>query len=455
MKIFSLSLISSLLLVNSAYSAQLSNDLLNSSLIVYNGSIALVHEERDLHVNQKDTTIVYEGVAKTIETDSVNVRFDDAITLYSQQFRFDKLTRTKLLEAHIAKEVSVRIATDRNNFKIITAELLSNDADYCIVKTSQNEIFTVLSNDIIFKTIPDELITKPSLVWNITANKTIKSTMELDYLINNIDWKSDYILNLTGNRADLSGWITINNRSGKRFNSTNLHVLAGDINRASRPNTHYRASKAMVMAEASSAVTHQAHEGYHFYSIPFKVTLANNEKTQIKFIDEKNIHVNRRYNARLSHPSYLHGEVKHDVTQYLHFKGLDFPLPKGVVRTYSKLQDKTILLGETSLKHTPKNTPIDLKLGNNFDLKVTETIVGRNDDKRYYGATVQYTIKNSSNETKNVELLVPFNKHVNNTIDTSKKYQFKKGNLVAFNIEVKGESFEKFEVSFRSKKQSN
>ncbi len=452
MKKFSLSLVSSLLLVNSAYSAQLSNDLLNNSLIVYNGSIALVHEERNLHVNQKDTTIVYEGVAKTIETDSVNVSFDDAITLYSQQFRFDKLTQAKLLEAHIAKEVSVRIATDRNNFKILSAELLSNDGASCIVKTSQNEIFTVSSNDVILKTVPDELITKPSLVWNITANKTVKSTMELDYLINSVDWKSDYILNLSGNRTDLSGWITINNRSGKRFNNTDLHVLAGDINRASRPEAYYRASKAMVMANASSAVAHQAYEGYHFYSIPFKVTLANNEKTQIKFIDEKNIHVNRRYNARLSNPSYLHGEVKHDVTQYLHFKGLDFPLPKGVVRTYSNLQDKTILLGETSLKHTPKDTPIDLKLGKNFDLRVTETVVKRNDDKRYYSATVQYALKNSSDETKNVELLIPFNNHVNNTIDTSKKYQFKKGNLVAFNVKVKGNSSEKFEVSFRSKK---
>lgn len=39
--------------------------------------------------------------------------------------------------------------------------------------------------------------------------------------------------------ANLSGWITINNRSGKSFKNTSLHVLAGDVNRAKQPRRHY------------------------------------------------------------------------------------------------------------------------------------------------------------------------------------------------------------------------
>ncbi len=453
MKPFSLSIISSLLLLNCAFGATLSSDLRENSLIVYNGSIALVHEERNLHVNKRDQSIIYEGVANTIETDSVNIELPSSIKLNSQQFRFDKLTRSKLLEAHIDRVIHVKILKDAKVFETIEATLLSHDGAFSIVRTSKNNIITVESSSVIFQTIPDALITKPSLVWNINASKNLDTTMKIDYVIKSVGWKSDYIINLDNNRANLSGWITINNRSGKAFKDTDLHVLAGDINRASRPELKYR--KNMVMAApmaAQESVSHVAHEGYHFYSIPFKVNLANNEKTQIKFIDEKNLHVNRRYDVYLSNPSYLHGEKKRGVNQYIHFKGLDIPLPKGIIRTYSKSKDLTILLGESFIQHTPKDTEINLRLGENFDVKVTETTIKRNDDKRYYDATIKYLVKNSSGESKKIELQVPFNNNSSSSIDSSMAYRYKKGNLVTFTVVVNAESSESFEVNYRSKK---
>ena len=104
------------------------------------------------------------------------------------------------------------------------------------------------------------------------------------------------------------------------------------------------------MSGQAPDVAHIAHEGYHFYTIPFKVSLANNEKTQIKFLSQNSIDIKRKYNSTMQDPSFLSGEQKHDVTQYITLKGLDKPLPKGIVRSYSKLKDTNILLGESSLK---------------------------------------------------------------------------------------------------------
>ena len=428
------SFISTLLLVSSANST-----ILENSLIVYNGNVGLVHESKNIKIKKSDKSITYEDVASTIETDSVNVKLPASVKLYSQQYRFDKLTLTKLLHAHIDKSIQVRILKDAKNFKIIDATLLSNNGNSSLVKTTQGSIISVNSRDIIFKTIPSEFLTKPSLVWNIKASTNLNTKMEIDYLIKNITWNSDYILNLNENSANLSGWITIDNRSGKKFNDTSLYVLAGEINRASKPTYRREVVYAKAMVQ-SSPVSQEAHEGYHFYTIPFKVNLANNEKTQIKFTDKKNLKFSRKYSTKLSNPLYLRGEIKSDVTQYIKLKGLDIPLPKGVVRTYSKLRNTSILLGETHIRHTPKDTDIDLRLGKNFDLKVSQTVLKRDDSQHYFIADINYTIKNASDKSKTVELLVPFNRNKNSIIKTSQKYEFTKGNLVTFSIEVKANS---------------
>jgi len=443
MKTISLFSTSLLLLSSSLLAATLSPKPTSSSLIVYNGGIGLVHEEKKLNIKKGDKQVIYKGVASTIETDSVNVSLPKSVTLYSQQYRFDKLTMNKLLEAHIGEVVKV----GKNS-----VTLLSYGGANALVRDASDEIISVKSKDIIFKNIPSSLLTKPSLVWNIDAKKSLNTKMDIDYLIRNLSWKSDYILNLKGNKADLTGWITIDNRSGKAYEDTKLHVLAGDINRAKKPQPRYRYQKAMAVMESAPAVAHQAHEGYHFYTIPFKVNLANNEKTQIKFITKNYIPVTRRYSSTLSNPLYLQGERKHSVTQYIEIKKLDFPLPKGVVRTYSKLNSNNILLGESSLSHTPKDTPINLTLGKNFDLKVKETIQKRSDNKRYLEATVRYSIKNSSDEKKSVELLVPFNKNSTSSINTKKSYKFKNGNQLSFKINLDAKKTKTFEVRFRSQR---
>ena len=163
-------------------------------------------------------------------------------------------------------------------------------------------------------------------------------------------------------------------------------------------------------------------------------------------------HLSRKYSAILSNPLYLRGTSERAVNQFLSFKGLDKPLPEGVVRTYSKLQNTSILLGESAIKHTPKNTPMELKLGENFDLKVTQTVIKRDDDKKEFDVDVEYKIKNASDEDKKVTLLIPFNKHKYSSINTKQNYKFTRGNMVTFDIKVKANASQDFRVNFESKK---
>jgi len=451
MKTLSLSILSSVILSSSLFGVTLKQTNTDNSLIIYNSNIGLVHEKRELKLDAGDKQIIYTDVAQTINTDSVNVELPSEVSLFSQQYRFDKLTQQKLLDAHIGKIVSVRVEDNEKNFRSVQATLLSSDNLKSIVKTDDELIITVENKNIIFSAIPNELITKPSLVWNIETQDDVDSQISIDYLIHKINWKSNYILNLKEDKADLTGWVTIDNRSGKSFKETSLHVLAGDINRAKKPQVNYRIAKSMMTMD-SPEMKHKAVEGYHFYSVPFKVNLANNEKTQIKFITQKNIEIQRKYNSTMNNPNHLKGEISHDVTQHLTLDGFKDPLPQGVVRSYSKLKDTNILLGETRIQHTPTNTPLSLKLGKNFDVKVKETFLNFDNGAWNLDVDIKYTIKNSSKDTKTIEILIPFNRNKGSKVTSEEKYEYTKGNLVTFNIEVKAQSSKEFKVHFKTKK---
>ena len=451
MKILYGAIISSLVTSSTLFGVTIDQNSKNNSLVVYS-NIGLVHEQRELNLAENDNKIIYEGVASSINIDSVNINLPTNVSLFSQQYRYDKLTKQKLLNAHIGKTIDVRVKDNAQNFQTIEAILLSNDGTSSIVKTKDNLIISVENKNIIFKTIPDELITKPSLVWNVKTDSEIQADMSIDYLINRIKWRSNYILNLTKEKAELSGWITIDNNSGKAFKDTNLYLLAGDINRVREHRVQREMVKMLRVADSSPNISQQAHEGYHFYTVPFKVTLANNEKTQLKFISQKNLDIKREYSSRMNNPNYFRGEIQHNVTQYITLKGLEYPLPKGVVRTYSKLGKTNILLGESSIQHTPKNTTIKLKLGKNFDVKVKETMLNYDDGTWNLDVDIKYSIKNSSDKEKNVEILVPFNKNSGSKVSSDENYRFTKGNLVTFNITVKPQSTKEFKAHFKTKK---
>ena len=87
-----------------------------------------------------------------------------------------------------------------------------------------------------------------------------------------------------------------------------------------------------------------------------------------------------------------------------------------------------------------------------MESRCDQSTLKRDDSQRYYISDVNYSIKNSSDKTKTVELLVPFNRNKNSIIKTSQKYEFTKGNFVTFSLIIKANSSKSFKVHFESKK---
>ncbi|WP_280332327.1 hypothetical protein [Sulfurimonas sp. C5] len=432
-----------LLFTSVCFGATLSHQPTSSSLVIYNNNKALVNETRELSLQKNDTEIVYDNVASTIHTDSVNIKLPSGVSLTSQQYRYDKLSVQKMLEVYLNKEVRVKLSEHRH----INATLLSANAPFVLVKSMDNEIIPVKFENIIFKDFPENFITTPSLIWNVKTKKDLHDNVELDYLISNISFNNSYTLNIEKDSSELDGWFNIDNRSGKSFKNSSLAFLAGDVNFVQNP-TPIAYKTMATLAESDMMPQEQSFSGYHYYKLPFKVNLPNNEKTQIKFLSLPSLKIAREYISTVQNPLYLHGEQKSSVMQEVSFQNGAQVLPKGVVRVYGKLDGQKILLGESNINHTPKNETLHLGIGKEFDLEVMQTLLQRDEQKHHISSAIQYSVKNSSKEEKTVTLRIPFYKERSAKVYSKEKYTYTKGNLVTFILPVKANTTKKFTVKF-------
>src|SRR5271169_4141791 len=120
----------------------------------------------------------------------------------------------------------------------------------------------------IFPDLPENLYSKPTLVWLLDNRKAGEQTVEASYLTNQVNWNADYVLTVHSDQkaADLNGWVTVVNQSGTSFRNAQLQLVAGELNRVMPSGG--MAMRAMAM-EAKAAPAPQfeqeAISEYHLY----------------------------------------------------------------------------------------------------------------------------------------------------------------------------------------------
>jgi hypothetical protein len=196
----------------------------------------------------------------------------------------------------------------------------------------------------------------------------------------------------------------------------------------------------------------QSFSGYHIYSLEHKTDLNAYEQYRLPLLQMADIPFERHNIARMNNPLYLMGERSSNVMQELHFKGLKKAAPSGIVRIYAQEDKQRVLLGEDNLNNTPKNHPFVLKLGEDFDTKIQQRIISRNDTKELFDAKVEYILNNHSDEDRVMTLQIPFYKKEGSKVISKLNYSYTKGNLVTFTLKVAANSKRSFDVEFISKR---
>lgn len=354
------------------------------SLTVYNSNIALVREQRAVDLAAGRNLLQFMDVAAQIIPATVHVKsLSDSqdLQVLEQNYEYDLLSPEKLLEKYVGKEVKL---FDKNYYtgkdEVVTGTLLSTNGG--TIYQIGNEIHLNPPGRVILPQVPDNLIAHPTLVWMLQASTAGKHQLEASYLTNQVTWQADYIavLNTDDTLVDLSGWVTLDNKSGATYQNAALKLVAGDVHRLTPPEVY---EKTMVMmASARSAEPQFKEEGlfeYHLYTLDRPTTLKDKQTKQLALLSATAIPVTKRFIFR-GEPRYFYGMYGEDTFQKQKViveleienakkNNLGIPLPKGTVRVYkADSEGSSQFLGEDAIDHTPVDETFTIKTGDAFDV---------------------------------------------------------------------------------------
>ena len=388
------------------------------ALTVYNGGYGVVREVRMLDVGE-DGKVQFTDVAKRIDPTTVHFKSltDKDAKLLEQNYQYDLVSAEKLLDKYIDKPLEIVAEGGR-----YAGTLLSFDGGQLVLRQEDGKIVMIQRadnvRDIRFSALPGGLLTRPTLLW-LVAGKAGRHTCEVTYQTGGLGWHAEYVLVLGGDdaTADLSGWVSVENRSGKAYKGAHMKFIAGDVRREQPPAPRRVRGREMLMAADArgDAMEEKAFFEYHMYTLPRPTTVADNEIKQLEmFTPVRGFDVEKKFlygparnyrwrGGRNTNRSYGVTSDK-KVQVFIHFRNdeknkLGIPLPAGKVRVYKKdpADEALEFIGEQRIDHTPRNEKIELEVGNAFDLvgERRQTNFTVDNNRRMMTETIEIKLRNN------------------------------------------------------------
>jgi hypothetical protein len=394
------------------------------AITIYNVNLGLVKDQREIKLPKGAAELRFMDVASQIIPSSVYIKSlaeSESLHVIEQNYEYDLLNPQKLLDKYVGKEVKLYYKNPYTEREEITkATLLSNNGGP-IFKIGDGITFGHPGR-IVFPGVPDNFISKPTLVWLIENSLSSMQKVEATYLTNGINWSADYVVTLNNkdDKADLSGWVTIDNKSGATYRDAKLKLVAGDVHRVKKE-FEYR-QEMMRAAEAAAKPAPQFKEEgffeYHIYTLQRPSTVKNNQTKQISLITAGDIPVRKElllYGAKYYYyRQYAEVMSNHKVAVFVEIENkkennLGIPLPKGTVRVYKKDSEGSLqFIGEDSIDHTPKDEKIRIKVGDAFDVVGSRK---QTDWKKIaydtYEAAFEISLRNHKKEDVTVKVIEP------------------------------------------------
>ncbi|MBX9685277.1 MAG: hypothetical protein K2X27_01170 [Candidatus Obscuribacterales bacterium] len=392
---FSLLASASLLSANAAETS--TSESQGVSITIYNQNFGLIRDIRNIKMQEGINQVRFEDVAGRIDPTSVSFQSltaPNAVVVREQNYQYDLMDQNTILSKSIGKQLKFRQYLNSGNVAEISGTLLnapqsmvydgsggsSTHYSGIVLKTADGVLLNP-SGQVEIAELPPGLVPKPSLLWKLESSKAGDHKTEIAYQTSGINWKCDYVA-LVGKDddiADLTSWVTIDNKSGGTYKNAALKLLAGDVHKV-QPQRYGMAGGVMAMKasrEAEPQFKEQSFAEYHLYTLQGKTDVKDNETKQMSLFNASAIPIKKLFIYEPEKGGYYYPgsnsgskkvEVKFELanTEKNH---LGIPMPKGKVRVYKKDQDDALqFIGEDEIDHTPRDEKVRLYIGDAFDL---------------------------------------------------------------------------------------
>ena len=407
------------------------------AVTVYNNNLGVIKDTREINLKSGLSKISVTDVAKLIDPTSVHIKLDGEVI--EQNYQYDLVSLDKILQKYIDRQISL---VSENN-ELVEGKLLSALGNQIVLETKDSGLLmipNVSKYRFSVGSLPDGLITKPTLVWQVNSKNSGNQEVELSYQTQGMSWHAEYVavLNEDDTKLDLNSWVSVDNNSGTTYKNAKLKLVAGDVNRvydnirAPRGTMH----KELAMTADAAQFEEKSFFEYHIYNLQRRTTLMQNETKQISLFESENVEADKKYFYRASRYN-TQGKVNVIVEfSNKEDQSLGVPMPKGKVRVYKSDGESIEFIGEDLIDHTPKNEIIKLKIGDAFDVLAEERQVDHKKiTNRVYEQTHEIKVKNRKDEkiTVEVERYLGLNWEI---LSSSIDYKKKNAQTVTFQVPV-------------------
>ena len=445
-----------------------------TKLTIYNEDFAVARTTVPLQLKAGMNEVTTTNVTRQLEPDSVVLRDPEShnpIQVMEQNYDAAVVNQGWLLEKYEGQMIDFQTA-GQQTFTLPTGEQKTVPPTVVsgkIVRAGSDPLIEVngkmqfqLPGTPLFPATTDGLLLKPTLRWRIDARKAASFPAELDYITHGMKWQATYNVlipaseDTTGpEKADVMGWVTIENRTGTEFPEATIQLMAGDVAkiRNVRPKVMYESMGMTQKAVAvpAPAVTQKAFDEFHLYDLHRTVALKTGETKQVQFLEASNVTVQRRYEldgADENNPTKVAVVEKIKNSEANH---LGMPIPAGRLRVYRRDTDGQVqFVGESMIEHTPAEQEIGIVTGKAFD--VTGTRKQTDAHQTSHSSDESYELKLSNQKAQAVTVHVIEHLNRDNWKITAKSTDFvkKDASTIDFTVTVpaKGEAVMSYSVHY-------
>jgi len=414
------------------------------AITVYNENFGVVRDTVSLKLPAGISEASYSGVTSQLEPESVVLRDPSGrveLSILEQSYRGDPVDQIRLLQMFEGETIDFyktvgdeEVVVEGRIIRAPSVVMAKNQRGGSYQKNLEpiveieGQLVTRLPGTPLFPGLGDDSILEPTLSWKLFTEDAAELDAQLSYLTDGMSWKSDYNLVFPeeGDVVSLTGWVSIENNTGTRFEEAKIKLIAGDVNKVqdgdSWGNRAHAAEMVMARSAAAPKVESKKFDEFHMYSLPLATTLRDGETKQVEFVRAEAVETEKLYvyngaNVRYRgglHLNQSYGQnAQPDVAIYREFKnseanGLGIALPAGRTRFYRMDGDGQLeFTGENSIDHTPKNETIRVYLGNAFDLvgERTRTNFYRHPSRDLLRESFEIEIRNRSEEPVTVQVV--------------------------------------------------